>query len=566
MLRRSTVVPAIFAGVIVLAAASCGQGTSPTTSQDDGRKAVSFASVPVPTTSLTVVNNDMALYANSGNGHGGVIPVGFDRSATMISWVKNGAPVANVIATSLPVLHFSGHNVSGNSIAYTTLERLLPNQKRVVVTWQESRNLKIDDFVPTGNLVVQNNGSVQQFSVAGEFVVFAAWSPTDADILAYGYRRADVAGIAVINIKTSERLAVTEASDLNPDVFFWQDSGQAITVFQEIPDESIVVVAGAHGKTVSHRARTLDVSMSALRDEVALSIGNGSVLLLSSGAGLEVASQAGNIRMVNIMGGDDNEIVMKDKSGNSTSVKFKAEQIRARNRNGVAFVNSSGNDLGLYAVGGSADAAALAAPLSVMTTVSYYIPDPSGSTVNFTQVGESYPGKGCGVTDHKSTTSMAYAIDIQLSGSSYDSILASGNGTTVTGYSSVTCNSMDTSGCAIYSSSCAPNNNNSGWGNDVILSHADGYYTKYTHLESANFQVHTCGASASAGCWLGNEGGTGNTIGTKNGCGDHVHFQKQTGSGLNASSASVSFVEDSIINSSDCVAKYPTLGAMSCSL
>jgi hypothetical protein len=549
MLRSPVVVPAIFAGVIVLVAASCGQGA--TSTQDQGER---------KTAALFAVSNDV---------RNGSIPVGFDRSAMMIAWNASGNAVVSTVATSVPVLHFSGYSLSGKSIAYTTLEQLLPNQKRVVVSLKESRDLKIDDLVPTGNLVVEDADGVHRVSNAGEFVVFAEWSPTDSDVLAYGYRSYGTSGIIVMNVKTMERSANVAQDDLNADLFLWQDGGQAITVFQEIPDESVVVVAGEHGKTVSHRARTFDVSMNALRDEVAPSTGKASVLLLSSGAGLEVASQAGKIRMANIMGGDDNELVAVDKGGNTTRLLFKAEQIRARNQNGIAFVNARENELGLYVMGGTAAASAVVqpVPLKTMTTVTYYIPDPAGSTVTFTQVGQSYSGGGCNVWDHTSTSSMAYAIDIQLSGSSYDSVLASGNGTTVSGVSSVTCNSLDNGSdgttCSIYSSTCS---SNGGWGNDVILSHADGYYTKYTHLDSAGFQVHTCGSSASAGCWLANEGGTGYTKGNKNGCGDHVHFQKQSGSGLNSTSASVSFVEDGTINSTACKTWSPAHGGMSCSL
>jgi len=38
MLRRTTVVPAIFAGVFVLMTASCGQGTSPTANHTPNRR------------------------------------------------------------------------------------------------------------------------------------------------------------------------------------------------------------------------------------------------------------------------------------------------------------------------------------------------------------------------------------------------------------------------------------------------------------------------------------------------------------------------------------------------
>jgi hypothetical protein len=40
---------------------------------------------------------------------------------------------------------------------------------------------------------------------------------------------------------------------------------------------------------------------------------------------------------------------------------------------------------------------------------------------------------------------------------------------------------------------------------------------------------------------LGDEGGTGTTSGNKNGCGDHLHFAKQSSAAAGGTSVSVSF-------------------------
>jgi len=166
-----------------------------------------------------------------------------------------------------------------------------------------------------------------------------------------------------------------------------------------------------------------------------------------------------------------------------------------------------------------------------------------------------------------------------------DEALLSGPGTTYNGLSNATCNCVDSgsdgSTCSIYSTSsscvktskdkkisCNTSSSTSGygWGNHVIFLHADGKYTKYTHIEYGTVKVMTSGTSASAGCWVGDEGGTGASSGNKNGCGDHVHFQWQSGGSRSDPSVSGSFSETGALTSSSCKTYTPTLGAMSCSL
>jgi len=511
----------------------------------------------------SVVQKGMALSVFSQVDREDGLPVGFDRSAVMVTWDQAGRPRSSLVATALPVLHFSGYNMTGDMIAYTSLERLLsrPAPKRVKVSWRESQNLTLDDLVPTGQLLVQDRSGVKRISQEGEFVVFASWSPTDPQVLAYGYTHADTTGIVVVNVETLTRVASIQGT-IDPDAFFWQDDAQSLSVYQIVePLEDAEEVANNHGKTVSYRVGTWRLADESLSEEGAPSVKNGT--MYPSNGGLEIATRAGTIFTANLAGGDDNEYASTDRDGRLKSTYFRAEQIRARNSTGIVFVNSTDGALELYALGGTATTQMRPTLILASSGVSYYIPNPAGSTVNFTQVGQSYPGGGCLVWNHTSGSSMAYAIDIQLSGSSYDDVLASAVGTVSSFVSSVTCNASDTNNCGSYTNPCS---SNSGWGNDVILAHSDGFYTKYTHLQQANFQVHTVGASASAGCWLAREGATGNTSGNKNGCGDHLHFQKQSGSSLSANSASVSFVEDSSITSADCTSKSPSKGGMSCSL
>ncbi|RME00052.1 MAG: hypothetical protein D6812_10395, partial [Deltaproteobacteria bacterium] len=131
-------------------------------------------------------------------------------------------------------------------------------------------------------------------------------------------------------------------------------------------------------------------------------------------------------------------------------------------------------------------------------------------------------------------------------------IWASASGTVVYTHASVSCNACDT-GCGDYSSSCTGSTSNYGWGNVVIIQHSDGTYTKYTHMQQNSIQVSN-GAGTCPGLYIGRQGHTGCTAGYMNGCGDHLHFQRQSSGSLNGTSVSISFSETS--NPLSCGATY----------
>jgi PA14 domain-containing protein/peptidase M23-like protein len=112
----------------------------------------------------------------------------------------------------------------------------------------------------------------------------------------------------------------------------------------------------------------------------------------------------------------------------------------------------------------------------------------------------------------------------------------------------VTCNTCAGTQCPEYHSGCAAN---SGWGNVVILEHADGTWTKDTHMQPASARV-TLGQSVCAGLWIGNQGHTGCTAGTT--CGDHVHFQRQSSANLSGYSVRVNFFD--AVNPLTCYKSY----------
>lgn len=529
------------------------------------------------------------------------LPVGFDRQAGYVVFDEEGVPFFNRVETAYPVLHFTGGNLDRSMIAYTALAKLNMDapRNREPVSLHDSLELTLDDLVPTGELVVEKDGEASILSKDGEFATFATWSPTDPNVIAYTTARGNGEyGFVTMDVRDGNRLLEVDGV-FAPDYLAWSDDGKTIGLYGSTESNNVDTGSAFYEEELENDSvysfLTFDVMNGERLFDTDEAIGQSRIRPSVFDLSMNVEFENGG-RMItdHFLGGE--KIVFESKDGIRRVVK--AEQIRHRSGKGVAYVNTVGNLMSLYATNGKdwsgeSDGAPPPAVMSA-TSVTYYIPMPSGSTVTFTQVGVSYSGSGCNVSSHTSSSGMGYAIDIQLSGSTYDEVLASGTGGTYSFYaSSRTVNCGDSSGCSYYSStyttgtgatSCnrsssstdtrACNSSSSytgyGWGNYVILVHSDGYYTRYTHMEYSNFQVVTSASmSASAGCWLGDEGYTGNTCGSKNGCGDHLHFQKQSSGSRSASSSgsvSVSFSEDSSITSRDCTTKTPTLGAMSCSL
>lgn len=509
------------------------------------------------------------------SGVAGGLPVGFDRTAGYINFASDDdAPSFSTIETEYPVLHFTGSNLDSTAVAYTSLAKLKLGAplNREPISHEASLELTLDDLVPTGELVVEKEGKAFVVSRPNEAVTFAAWSPTDPNIIAYTYAHGETYGIAVADIDDGESESVSKG-DFAPDFLAWSDDGNSIGLnirneslneedanfsdnYMEFPEEVTM-----HWQTFDTRDGT------PLFNQTAPHLGNG-LLPSDFDTSMEVKLSDATISIPDVMGGEAVVLDRMDAQDGISRSTFHVDQLRHRSNKGIAYVNLEEDIMTLFATNGEGDPM----PISSSSTVSYYIPTQLPSTVTFTQVGYDYSGNGCNVSSHYNGSGMDYAIDIQLSGSTYDKVLASGAGSTYAWSSSVTCNSADTSSCADYSSSCS---SNGGWGNYVIMSHADGYYTKYTHLEATNFKVVTSACtSAARGCWLADEGHTGTSSGNKYDttygstykCGDHIHFQRQSGGSRSSSSVTVSLSESGTPTSSSCTTYTALTSARTCSL
>lgn len=152
------------------------------------------------------------------------------------------------------------------------------------------------------------------------------------------------------------------------------------------------------------------------------------------------------------------------------------------------------------------------------------------------QTGENYAGYcNSGVATHTIARGLGYAYDFN---NGAGRIMAAADGLVVQIRSDVTCNSCDNSGdCTIYNAACT---SPGGYGNTVIVEHADGSSTLYAHMSPQSHRVALSDAVC-AGQELGAQGGTGCSAGTA--CGNHLHFHRQTGAAPGASQ-NVSFADN----------------------
>ncbi|MBN1585032.1 M23 family metallopeptidase [Candidatus Uhrbacteria bacterium] len=450
------------------------------------------------------------------------IPIGFDRLAYQISFDDRGSAIVNEIETKMPVLSFSGTNSDRTLIAYTPLA-LNYGGGNASITLEDSLGKNIDELSPSGLLVIENvRGELVTVYQPGCVIINAVWSPVDPEVIVFGFTGLGGSGLTLYNVREKASEIIFSVDGLVPDNFIWSDDGLGV--------EACVLDAADMGDgTCSFRHVPISPSGLSLP----------ATFFLSSNFFLTEGKKEFSVRLKNgtfirfpkgLLGG---VVGMYGKSAEHSGIShFRADQIRHMSRNGVGFVNFDSDKMRLFVSNG------ITTPVEVSSrsAVSYKMPMHAYEDTSITQVGAAYGG-GCQVSSHSLGGSMQYAVDFQVYRSGYDEIVASASGTISSGSSSVSCNAIDTVGCSIYANPCSCNG---GWGNYVMIYHSDGRYTFYAHLENTNYRVTGCNPVAQ-GCWLADEGATGNSSGSKNGCGDHLHFQWQNSGVRGAASVSGSF-------------------------
>ena len=181
--------------------------------------------------------------------------------------------------------------------------------------------------------------------------------------------------------------------------------------------------------------------------------------------------------------------------------------------------------------------------------VSYNLPvsktNPNTGSFLVTRSGTGY-SNACGLSGfspHSGT--LQFAFDMQKTGTAGQHVISSAEGTVVEAIKNINCNSGNSVDCELNGCggmpACSTSQANGGWGNSVVILHADSTYSRYAHMQFNSVTVQN-GESVCQGKYLGNQGGTGTSCGDFNGCGDHLHYQKQNMASGNSVSASFSDV------------------------
>jgi hypothetical protein len=458
-----------------------------------------------------------------------IAAVAFQGQAYDLHLVQ-GTPRLEAVATRHPVL-FDAFQSAAGARAYLTLEawdEKAPNGRQPAV-----RGASFESLVPSGDLVVENAGALKQVDQAGHYAIRAAWSPVDANLLAYTFSSGSDFGVALVDLANSS-VQVLQHGGVLADYLSFSADGNELQFLEEDPAATMIDPEGHPIATFA--ARRIAISESAAVASWSNSMPTPGIRLPSFQQAAEQnfempLGSLATLKGHNLLGISELQIV--DAAGR-TIAATDAHAIVFTSPAGVLLKRARGAGLEVVWLSSTGRETVLAAAISVAYKLPFSLTGSPDLTV--TQVGQSFSTK-CNVSTH--TGNLAYAYDMQARTGNEDLLLAA-NGTVAYTYRSVNCNSADTSSCADYSPSCA---SNSGWGNTVILQHADGFWTKYSHLRYGSVIPTTVGRSASMGCNFAKEGHTGNSVGNKNGCGDHLHFQRQSSSSLSGASVTISFAD-----------------------
>lgn len=472
--------------------------------------------------------------------------VGADRGKVFLLESGVSGPLQRVFSAGQAVHRAYGFSADGARIAYRPL----------------------DGERPSGSLFVEDMGSGKFRALPiPDHVIEAAWSPSDPRLLAYTYSSGDAFGVALIDVE-SRRLTVIQPRDVLADHVAWDVNGQGIYYYNSIDrirearDETTgarmhqstyAVLSPRHYALAGGQVRELALNAlpagfpalrqtarpellsqptyeapGGLRTRPALEAADLPADLYAFTAG--VPERALEISGDNLLG--DARLAVRELPGGEPRTLAEGKLLRVLPEGAVVSRNlGHGRALDFVRWDGTVTELATA-------VVSFNLPL---KTAYVTQGGCSYPAPGnCNSSfSHTCGSSMAYAYDMWQSAGH---VLAAATGTVAYTMKTINCNGCDSADCTDYSSACVNAAGNYGWGNVAIIEHADGSWTKYTHMAYNSVQVAVGGATC-PGRYIGNQGHTGCTSG--GGCGDHVHFQRQNSSALSGTSIAIDFAETS---------------------
>jgi hypothetical protein len=473
--------------------------------------------------------------------------------------VDRGRPSARALDTSAPVYKAFGLNASGALLAYRPLA----------------------GNAPSGDLVIEDVATHTSRRITSHYVVEAAWSPRDRNLLAITFANGEGYGLALFDTRTPSP-RVVRGTQVLADYLAWEADGSGVYYYEAVDrprrgissETGLVVVEQAYTVLTPsfHPLRPTRLPTRSSSESVAPAVLPPGFPVVNHRAGaslsdplleelsldepveaqslqaaelpadlysFRVTSPAGDYE---VQGGDllsDSELHVRALPDGQPWRIGRGHLVKATD-GGVLYRAATVDGSTLEFVAWNGERAFVTS-----ATVAYGIPFP---TAYVTQGGQGYPSPGCSYYyTHKTGTSMAYAYDYV---NNPGHILASAPGTVVYVKKDVTCNSCAGSSCPDYVSGCSAN---SGWGNVVILEHADGTWTKYTHIKT-NYAWVTLGQSVCAGYYIAFQGHTGCASGGV--CGDHLHFQRQSSSALSGTSLPVDFFDAA--DPLSCYKSYPS--------
>lgn len=474
------------------------------------------------------LNNQASVFNNYAvikNLQDGSIPsyIGADNGQAFFLFIENQQHTITHVKTSMPVFKVFGILPEKNHLLYSPLK----------------------NRIPSGELFVEDLESGIATKVTEDLILEAEASPNNPDEIAYTFATGEGFGLAIIDLDSKQRNELISDRVL-PDFFHWKASGKEIYYF-ETTDE--LNTFGVVPRKVSVKSKKINLlSQDSLPQNFPIlstksdSLDNASTEFSSNHSEIhypfEITSPDKTKKVCgkNFFGNSSIQLCENINFSNQANlsegqlVKVINQGVIVRsfeeNRTTINFVDWNGNK----------------ANLAVSPQVSYNLPmSPSSGSFVVTRSGTGY-SNACGLPGISPHTGalQQFAFDMQKQIAGHH-VIASAEGLAINPIENINCNSCETSGCG-GKPYCLPSQANGGWGNTVLIQHADTTWTRYSHLQADSVTVGN-GDNVCQGLYVGNQGGTGSSCGSFNGCGDHLHFQKQgsaTGNSISASFSDVS--------------------------
>ena len=466
----------------------------------------------------------------------------FSGAFLQIVFSRNGKSTNNDLAkkdSSAFVFAVNGEafilNQSGQRTETTLLKTSLPVFKAFGLSNDNTKLLytALQNGVPSGELYVEDLKKRHLKKISPELVLEAAWSPANNNEVAYTFSTGASFGLAVVDIDSS-KVNVLSPDGVVADVIQWDRAGQGIHYFRATTGYFQTQLSQDYistNKSVSAKAPEAPTSFPIVKKK-------GSSRILSQSSVKGEVTRPADLYSFQVLSPDgQHEISGENLFGTSTLFVRRGSSSTERMGKGKLLkVLNNGVVIKSFSPGGSnvefVDWKGQSTQLGAASVVNYNLPL-ANSVLTQGGVGYSSPGS-CNLVSH---TGSPHRFAYDLRGPIGDHVLAAADGLVVLAVSTVTCNTLDTQGCADYVPNCTEGNY---LGNVVILQHADGSYTSYAHMDKFSVQV-AVGTNACQGLYLARQGHTGSTQGTHNGCGDHLHFQRQSSPDIFGESIATTF-------------------------